>query len=262
MIHLASRARRRLAAIALCVLAGGVCTHLPTSAATIEGQHFDDAIKIANQPLKLNGVGLRGVAFLRAFVAGLYVEKLGTDAAALIDEPGAKRISIKLLMDAPIDVFVGAITNGVKKNTSPDEQAAMADRVAAFQANVRAVNETHVGDQIDLDYVPKRGLVFSFNGKERGQPIPGDDLYRAIMKMFIGERAVDKNLRQGLLAGGAEQIAARGVKPAGVATSAPSSASAASSASQPASLPASAPLPADPASLPGNVAQRNTPANP
>lgn len=174
----------------------------PARAASIEGQHFDDAIQLAHAPLKLNGVGLRGVSFLRAFAAGLYVEQPATEAAPLLAAPGPKRLSIKMLMDAPVSLFVTAITNGVRKNTTPDEQAAMADRVAAFQANVGAVGQVHVGDAIDLDYVPGTGLEFSFNGQRRGQAIPGDDLYRAILKMFIGERAVDKRLRQGLLAGG------------------------------------------------------------
>lgn len=223
-----------------------------TPAANIEGQHFDDVIKVARTPLKLNGVGLRGVAFLRAFVAGLYVEKPSTEPTQIIDAEGPKRMSIKMLMDAPVDVFVRAITNGVKKNTTPEEQTAMADRVALFQSNVSAVNEVHVGDQIDLDYVPKKGLVFSFNGKERGQAIPGDDLYRAILKMFIGERAVDKKLRQGLLSGGAEQALAPAVAPVVAPASAPASASQPAPAT-PASA-ASQPMPPEPASVPGNVA--------
>lgn len=227
-----------------------------TPAANIEGQHFDDVIKVARTPLKLNGVGLRGVAFLRAFVAGLYVEKTSTEPAQIIEADGPKRMSIKMLMDAPADVFVQAITNGVKKNTTPEEQTAMADRVALFQRNVNAVNEVHVGDQIDLDYVPKKGLVFSFNGKERGQAIPGDDLYRAILKMFIGERAVDKKLRQGLLSGGAEHAAvAPAVTPTVTPASAPPSAPAMPGSAAPGQPAASQPVPPEPASVPGNVAQ-------
>lgn len=237
MKHLISMPRRAaLQTVAPLLLAA--LALLPAQAATIEGQHFDDAIKLARTPLKLNGVGLRGVAFLRAFVAGLYVEQPGTEAAPLIEASGPKRVSIRILMDAPAQVFVTAITNGVKKNTTPEEQTAMAERVAAFQAHVNAVNEVHVGDQIDLDYLPKKGLVFSFNGKERGQPIPGDDLYRAILKMFIGERAVDKKLRQGLLAGGAD-------KPAAPPPAAP--------VPVPEAAPASSPLAPDAASAPSEL---------
>lgn len=215
-----------LSATALALLLGASAL-VPVRAASIEGQHYDDAITLGRSPLQLNGVGLRGVAFIRAFVVGLYVEHPGTEPARLIEADGPKRLAIRMLMDAPIDLFVNAITNGVKKNTTPDEQAAMADRVARFQANVGAVGEVHVGDRIDLDYLPKKGLVFSFNGHERGAAIPGDDLYRAILKMFVGERAVDKKLRQGLLAGGVNRVAAP-----------------ASEASAPASVPLSASAPA------------------
>lgn len=249
-----AQALRRIRVVVVGLMAMGAWSVAP--AANIEGQHFDDVIKVARTPLKLNGVGLRGVAFLRAFVAGLYVEKTSTEPAQIIEADSPKRMSIKMLMDAPVDVFVRAITNGVKKNTTPEEQTAMADRVALFQSNVSAVNEVHVGDQIDLDYVPKKGLVFSFNGKERGQAIPGDDLYRAILKMFIGERAVDKKLRQGLLSGGTEHAAVSPtVAPASAPPSVPPSAPTAPASTTPGQPAASQPVPPEPASVPGNVAQ-------
>ncbi len=229
------RLTRALGATALAVLLGTQAL-APARAASIEGQHFDDAITLARSPLQLNGVGLRGVAFIRAFVVGLYVEHPSTEPARLIEAEGPKRVAIRMLMDAPINLFVNAITNGVKKNTTPDEQAAMADRVARFEANVNAVGEVHVGDRIDLDYLPKKGLVFSFNGRERGAAIPGDDLYRAILKMFVGERAVDKKLRQGLLAGGVNRAAAPASEasaPAPAPVPAPAAASAVALATAP-----------------------------
>jgi hypothetical protein len=232
------RLTRALSTAALALWLGSSAL-VPARAASIEGQHYDDAVTLARSPLQLNGVGLRGVAFIRAFVVGLYVEHPSTEPARLIEADGPKRVAIRMLMDAPIDLFVNAITNGVKKNTTPDEQAAMADRLARFQANVNAVGEVHVGDRIDLDYLPKKGLVFSFNGRERGATIAGDDLYRAILKMFVGERAVDKKLRQGLLAGGVNRVAAP-------ASEAPASAPVAASTS--ASAPASVSAPTSPAS--------------
>ncbi len=205
---------------ALCA-AAALLLNAPAQATTIEGHHFDDAIQLARTPLALNGVGVRGVDFLRAFAAGLYVEKPSNDPTALIDDRGPKRLSLTILMTAPASVFVAAITNGVRKNTTPEEQAAMADRVKTFQDTVSAVGEVRAGDRIDLDYLPRQGLVFSFNGKPRGAAIAGDDLYRAILKMFIGERAVDKKLRQGLLGSARAAASADAASTPGVANAQP-----------------------------------------
>ncbi|WP_374590474.1 chalcone isomerase family protein [Aquabacterium sp.] len=225
------RLTRALGATALAVLLGTQAL-APARAASIEGQHYDDAITLSRSPLQLNGVGLRGVAFIRAFVVGLYVEHPSSEPASLIEATGPKRLAIRMLMDAPIEVFANAITHGMNKNTTPEEQVAMADRVARFRANVVAVGEVHVGDRIDLDYLPKRGLVFSFNGHERGAAVQGEDLYRALLKIFIGERAVDKKLRQALLAGGvnrpSEPVAPVAMAPAEPSASAPAVSPAAS----------------------------------
>jgi len=56
-------------------------------------------------------------------------------------------------------------------------------------------------DVIDLDYLPASGLQMSVNGKPRGEPIPGEDLYAALLRIFIGDRPTDPELKVGLLGG-------------------------------------------------------------
>ena len=53
--------------------------------------------------------------------------------------------------------------------------------------------------RIDLDYQPASGTRLVVNGKPRGDAIAGDDFYVALLKMFIGERAIDKGLRASML---------------------------------------------------------------
>jgi len=55
------------------------------------------------------------------------------------------------------------------------------------------------GDVIDLDWLPGRGFVLSVNGKAKGEPFVGEAFYAAILKIYIGERPVDKKLKAGLL---------------------------------------------------------------
>jgi hypothetical protein len=67
---------------------------------------------------------------------------------------------------------------------------------------VRALAKLKKRDVIDLDSLPGRGLLLTFNGKPRGEPIEGDDLYAALLLCFIGDKPVDNSLKAGLLGAG------------------------------------------------------------
>jgi hypothetical protein len=42
----------------------------------------------------------------------------------------------------------------------------------------------------------------SVNGKAQGEPIPGDDLYAALLRIFLGDKPSDPELKSGLLGQG------------------------------------------------------------
>lgn len=168
---------------------------------TIEGQRFDEAIQVAGAPLKLNGAGLRAVLWIKGFAAGLYVPRPSSDVQQLLDDPGNKRLSLRMLMDVPVDEIVKALRSGLRKNATPQELERMRERMDQIEAQLRAVGVQRKGDVLDLDWRADSGLVLLFNGKPQGPVLPGYDLYRGLLKIFIGERARDKRLRAGLLGG-------------------------------------------------------------
>lgn len=168
--------------------------------ATIEGQSFDGTAQVANTELQLNGVGVRAVAWIKGYAAGLYLPVKTRDAKAAVAAAGPKRVQMKMLLDdVSTEEFVKAFHSGIRKNHSEAEQAALAERMAQFDGYVRAIGKVRRGDTVDLDYIPGRGLVLNFNGKPRGQPIAGEDLYAALLKIFVGDRPVDGKLKAGLL---------------------------------------------------------------
>lgn len=184
------------------------CT-LPAQAAALAGQQFDDTLQLHDSRLRLNGLGLRGVAWIQAFVAGLYVASPTSDAQAILADPSAKRLRLKMMMDAPAAELAKAIRGGLKKNTTPEEWAAMAPRLAEFEARMRALgSEVRKGDTLDLDWTPSRGLMLAHNQRSLGAPIAGFDFYRGVLKIFIGDKPVDTRMRRGLLGGAAAEAAA------------------------------------------------------
>ena len=169
------------------------------TAVTVEDQTFPGEASVAGTPLQLNGVGLRAAFIYKVYLAGLYLPTRAATGAAAIAEPGPKRLQVRLLMDGPSDQFAKAFTGGIAKRTPADQVAAMKDRIAAFDRTLRSVGNVRKGDVVDLDYTPAAGLTMAVNGKPYGTPVPGADLYAALLNIFVGERPVDAKMKAGML---------------------------------------------------------------
>jgi hypothetical protein len=171
-------------------------------ARTLEGQNFDEQVALGGSTLQLNGVGLRQVSWFKGYAAGLYLtRKAGTPAEA-IGAPGPKRLEIRMLVDVDTIEFSKSFIRGIRRNTPAAQLPALAERMQKFDGQIRAIGKVKTSDAIDLDFLPGRGLVLLLNGKPRGEPIPGDDLYAALLRIFLGDKPSDPELKQGLLGAG------------------------------------------------------------
>lgn len=173
----------------------------PARAATIADQRFEDRIRLGDADLVLNGVGLRAVAWFKGYAAGLYLAQKATTPAAVLAQQGPKRMQLKMMVDVDAVEFVKAIDKGMKRNHTPAEHAALLERIAQFDRLVNGIGKLKKGDVVDLDFLPARGLSLSLNSRPRGEPVPGDDFFAGILKIFVGADPVDKRLKAGLLGG-------------------------------------------------------------
>jgi len=185
------------AAAALCfgLLAGSV----PAGAVTIADQRFEDRISLANTDLVLNGVGLRAVAWIKGYAAGLYLAERAETAERVVAVKGPKRVQIKMMLDVKAEEFAKAFNVGIRRNTSAADQAKMAAEMVQFDRLIDDIGAVKKGDVINLDFLPARGVVMSVNGSERGKPIANDLLYAGILRIFVGDLPVDRKLKDGLL---------------------------------------------------------------
>lgn len=192
-------ARRRCAAW---LLGLGVAAVLPAAAQVqVEGQTFDASARVAGADLRLNGVGLRAVAWLKGYAAGLYLPRKAATPDEVLAMDGPKRLQLRLLQDVPAVEFVKAFDKGVRRNASPELQRVLAARMQRFEALVTSLGTVRKGDVVDLDFDPDAGLGFAHNGRTLGTPIEGADFYAALLRIFIGQRPVDRELKAGLLGG-------------------------------------------------------------
>lgn len=199
-----------MVAAALMVLSGAMGLPVPVEpgtaqAAKLEGQRFDDTLVVSDRTLRLNGLGLRGVAWVKAFVAGLYLAAPSRDASQILAMQGPKRLRLKVMLEAPSIEMTKSMRRGVRRNEPEAVQARLLDRVEVLAKGLDGIGTFRPGDVLDLDFIPGQGTHLVLNGKQQlAKPIEGDDFYRAVLKIFIGESPVDKRMKAGLLSGAAQ----------------------------------------------------------
>ncbi len=165
----------------------------------VEGQKFEPTVQVGGQTLNLNGVGLRRRAIFKVYVAGLYVPQKSTNAATLINDKGARRVSLRMLRDVDADSFIDSFNDGLKNNLSESQLTALKPQTDALTATLKSIGEAKKGDAINFDYTPENGTRISVNGQPRGNPIPGAEFFSAVLRIWLGEKPADETLKKGML---------------------------------------------------------------
>jgi Chalcone isomerase-like len=169
-----------------------------TFAADVAGIKIPDSAKVEGQELKLNGAGVRTRMFIKVYVAGLYLEQKANTADAVLGNKGVKRIALHIMRDLKADVFTSALHDGLTANNNAAEMAKIEDRIKEFNGILGGVGGVKKGDIVQLDYLPIAGTRVVINGDTKGA-IGGDDFYRALMKVWLGEKPIDADLKRNLL---------------------------------------------------------------
>lgn len=188
--------RKSFRAATLAFLLAGA---LPALALEIEGQHFDDSIRVGNASLVANGGGLRSRAWFKVYAMALYLPEKKGDAEAVLSAPGAKRIAITTLRDLTATQFFDALKSGVEKNHSESEAKALADRLTQFSAALESIGEVKKGTAIQIDWQPETGTRLTVAGRPVGKDIAGEDFYRALLRIWLGSHPAQDDLKAGLL---------------------------------------------------------------
>jgi len=174
----------------------------PALAAEVAGVKVDERIKLESSELVLNGAGLRTKSFFKVYVAGLYLAAKKTSADDVLALPGAKRVSMRLMRDLSAKQLTDALEEGIRDNTPTPEQEALKGRLAELTAIMSSLQSAKEGDVIALDWVPGSGTRIVLNGELRGKPIAGENFYRALLRIWLGDNPVSVSLKKALLGQG------------------------------------------------------------
>lgn len=166
-------------------------------AAEVAGVNIDEKIKVGSNELVLNGAGLRSKVFIKVYVGALYVTQKSGQPAALLDAPGARRMSLRLLRDIDADTLYGALRDGLKDNNSDTDLLALKASIDQFADIMKKIGNARSGDTVAIDFTPE-GVAVSFNGEARGKVANGP-FARALLKVWLGDHPVDASLKKALL---------------------------------------------------------------
>ncbi len=174
----------------------------PALAAEVAGVRVDDRARVEATDLVLNGAGLRTKYFLNVYVAGLYLTEKKAGGADVLALTGAKRISMQLMRDLSAKQLTEALELGIRDNTSSAEREALDGRLSELTATMNALHSAKKGDLIALDWIPGSGTRIVLNGEPRGKIIAGEDFYRALLRIWLGDQPAQESLKKALLGGG------------------------------------------------------------
>jgi hypothetical protein len=167
----------------------------------VEGVKFEPGIMLGGSSLQLNGAGLRKRAIFKVYAAGLYVPQKSNAAATLLAQKGPRRVQIGMLRDVDADTFASSLNEGLRNNLTEAQYAALKAQAEALTATLKSAGEAKKGDAIFFEFLPDSGTRVVVNGKPIGTPIPGEEFFTAVLRIWLGEKPADADLKKALLGG-------------------------------------------------------------
>lgn len=170
----------------------------------IEGVNIEEKITLSRggPELVLNGAGVRHkLVIAKVYVGSLYLKQKNTDRAAVLADPGPKRVSMHILTDeVTASDLIASMNNALAANLLPHELALLEKRIRDLNRMMSAVKTIKRGAVVHLDYLPDVGTRVTINGEEK-ITIPGADFFPAMLQIWIGLTPVDGRLRDAMLGG-------------------------------------------------------------
>ncbi len=170
------------------------------AAIQVGGVDYEPQLSAQKRTLTLNGAGLRTRLGFKVYAMGLYLRAPLGDAAAIIADKGEKRIRIVPIRDLEAKQFGDALLTGLEKNHEPAELAALKPATDALLGALNAVGAVRSGTEILLDQLANGTTRLVVNGQQQGEDIADAELYPALLRIWLGVRPADHDLRDALLA--------------------------------------------------------------
>src|SRR5690349_10833268 len=158
-------------------------------AAEFEGVKLEDKTQVESRDLVLNGAGLRKRFVFKVYVIGLYLPEKKTDATGAIQVAGPKRVAIHMLRNVGADTFTEALVDGLRENLSEADFRKLEPQTKQLADIMGEVKEAKKGMDLALDWTGAETRLL-VSGKQVGKGIAGEDFYRALLRIWLGDHPV------------------------------------------------------------------------
>ena len=181
--------------IAAALLSAG----LAQAAVKVGDVEFAQQQTVQQRALELNGAGLRTRLGFKVYAMGLYLRAPLAEAGTILADKGEKRIRIVLIRDLEAKQFGDALQAGLEKNHDAATLAALKPATDALLTALAAVGEVRTGTEIVLDRLGNGATRLLVDAKQHGEDIADTAFYPALLRIWLGERPADSELREALL---------------------------------------------------------------
>lgn len=160
---------------------------------------YETAVDLAGQKLQLNGAGVRYKFVVKVYTAGLYLTHKAGTTAEVLSAPGPKRIHISMLRDIDGNELGKLFTKGMEDNAPREEFVKSINGVLKLSEIFASRKQLSNGDSFYVDYVPGVGSTVLLNGKPIGETIKEPEFFSALLRIWLGDKPADSNLKDALL---------------------------------------------------------------
>jgi long-chain acyl-CoA synthetase len=167
-------------------------------AAEVGGVKLDDRTSVGGQELVLNGAGIRTRAVFKVYVGSLYLPAKAGDLAGVLAK-APRRVQMNLLRNLSGEQLVDALMDGLKDNNTEAELAAIKPQTDQLVSIMKSIGDAKEGNVVAMDFADGATRVL-FNGQSKGT-IPGDAFNQALMKIWLGNKPVQADLKKAMLGG-------------------------------------------------------------
>jgi len=163
------------------VIACLLLSALPMHAAQLQGVTLPETKQIEGQELTLTGLGLRQVAFIKVYVAGLYVPEAGQTGEQILAADTLRHVEMHWLRGGGKNRICNGWYEGLEANT-PD---ASTELKAQFDTLCTYMQDAQKNDLFAFTYVPGTGTRVVINGTDKGT-LEGKSFADALFASWIG----------------------------------------------------------------------------
>jgi len=166
--------------------------------AVVEGVELPGEVQLGEHRLQLNGAGVREKFFFDIYVAGLYLGKRQSDAAAILAQDRPWRMVMHFLYKkVGRKKMADGWEEGFEANLDEARMARLRPQIDRFKS---LFPDMHRGDVVLLDHLPGGGVRVILNGREAGT-VGDPGFASALLAIWLGDKPVTGSLKAALLGG-------------------------------------------------------------